>query len=129
MSNEDEQIVSAAPVFNDEWKFWIWHNIHRGIEREQVYEILTEKGFPEPMITDEIRWSPESGKIMTPLDQLSEELKGGESEEQKVERKAAEETQKKKKKDRKKTDEKIKKADSPLGIIDAEILEEVSNAS
>ena len=81
------------------------------------------------MITDEIRWSPESGKIMTPLDQLSEELKGGESEEQKVERKAAEETQKKKKKDRKKTDEKIKKADSPLGIIDAEILEEVSNAS
>ena len=129
MSNEDEQIVSAAPVFNDEWKFWIWHNIHRGIEREQVYEILTEKGFPEPMNTDEIRWSPESGKIMTPLDQLSEELKGGESEEQKVERKAAEETQKKKKKDRKKTDEKIKKADSPLGIIDAEILEEVSNAS
>ena len=81
------------------------------------------------MITDEIRWSPESGKIMTPLDQLSEELKGGESEEQKVERKAAEETQKKKKKDRKKTDEKIKKADSPLGIIDAEILEEFSNAS
>tara|TARA_Y100000310_G_C20587756_1_gene766341 strand:- start:265 stop:648 length:384 start_codon:yes stop_codon:yes gene_type:complete len=123
-----EDLVIPPPNFDDEWKFWIWHNINRGIGRDKVYEILEEKGFPTSMIEEEIRWSPEKGKIKTTMDELKESW--DEEEQKRKENEKDQNAQEKRRaKDKKKTDAKIEKEQSPLGIVDAEIVEEVSNAS
>ena len=40
--------------FNDDWKFWIWDNVHRGSPKKELANILLEKGFDKQLIINEL---------------------------------------------------------------------------
>ena len=40
--------------FDDEWKQWIWHNVGRGCDKDDIFQILLEHGFSYELIRNEL---------------------------------------------------------------------------
>ena len=45
-------------VFDDSWKIWIWSNIARGCDKDDIFKTLHENGFDYELIRDELNYAP-----------------------------------------------------------------------
>lgn len=70
---EQPQTRGGPSVFTDEWKYWIWDNIKRGVPKEQIFQILRKEGYPKEAIGKEVGWMPEEEES---LDSVSETPSG-----------------------------------------------------
>ncbi len=52
-NNKTEQVI-----FNDQWKIWIWTNIGRGCDKDEIFRILMAKGFSYEDISIELGYTP-----------------------------------------------------------------------
>ena len=41
----DSSQITMPAVFDDQWKIWIWTNVGRGCNKDDIFKILLEKGF------------------------------------------------------------------------------------
>ena len=58
-ADTDVATIPAAQPFSDEWKYWIWHNIHqRGCSRDVIFKELVLRDFPWAAIRTELGWEP-----------------------------------------------------------------------
>ena len=44
--------------FDDEWKYWIWHNVNRGCPKKEIFDILLKNGFCVHTIKNELNFDP-----------------------------------------------------------------------
>ena len=45
-------------VFDDSWKIWIWSNIARGCDKDDIFKTLHENGIDYELIRDELNYEP-----------------------------------------------------------------------
>lgn len=50
-------------IFDDEWKFWIWDNVHRQCSKEGIFEILLNNDFDPMLIEKELSYQPQSKNV------------------------------------------------------------------
>jgi prolyl 4-hydroxylase len=44
--------------FDDSWKIWIWSNVDRGCDKDELFKILYDNGFGYTAIRDELNYEP-----------------------------------------------------------------------
>ena len=49
--------------FNDDWKYWIWHNVHEGCSKQRIFKILLKNNFDYEAIKNEMSYEPEDPDI------------------------------------------------------------------
>lgn len=54
--------------FDDEWKWWIWDNIHRGCNKDSIFKILLENGYSYDLIRRELQHELEGPERETNLE-------------------------------------------------------------